>query len=119
MKNEIENSILIETRNMIEISNSISSIDKKIVRNLELLSNIKNTYIERDTEIKRRIISSMFPEKLIFEENSVRTLFTNQLVSLILNDGKPSSNSKKEKHTEFGVLSLEVESEGFEPSSKR
>lgn len=119
LKNEIENSIIIETRNMIEISNSISSIDKKIVRNLELLSNIKNTYTERDTEIKRRIISSMFPEKLIFEKNSVRTLFTNQLVSLILNDGKPSSNSKKEKHTEFGVLSLEVESEGFEPSSKR
>ena len=53
---------------------------------------------------------------MVYEKNSVRTLFTNQLVSLILNDGKPSRNSKKEKHTDFGVLSLEVESEGFTES---
>ena len=119
MKIEIENSIVNETRNMIEISNSMASIDKKIIRNIELLANIKNTYLERDVEIKRRIISSMFPDKLVFEKNSVRTLFTNQLISLIINEGKPSSGSKKEKHTDFGVLSLEVESEGFEPSSKR
>jgi hypothetical protein len=41
---------------------------------------------------------------LIFEKKSVRTLEVNKVASLILNSGKTSGKSKKEKHTDFGVL---------------
>ena len=53
------------------------------------------------------------------QKNSVRTLEMNRVVSLIFNADKTSGGKKKEKHTDFGVLSCGVESEGFEPSSKR
>jgi hypothetical protein len=86
---------------------------------IELLSNIKNLYTQRDTATKQRIIGSIFPRKMVFEKNSVRTLEVNRVVSLILNAGNTSGGGKKEKHTDFGVLSCGVESEGFEPSSKR
>jgi hypothetical protein len=45
---------------------------------------------------------------LIFEKKSVRTLEVNSVASLILNSGKTSGKSKKEKHTDFGVLSCGV-----------
>ncbi len=61
----------------------------------------------------------IFPKNKVFEKNSVRTLEVNRVVSLILNAGNTSGGGKKEKHTDFGVLSCGVESEGFEPSSKR
>jgi hypothetical protein len=51
-----------------------------------------------------------------FEKNSVRTLEMNRVVSLILNAGNTYGGGKKEKHTDFGVLSCGVESEGFTDS---
>ena len=47
---------------------------------------------------------------MVFEKNSVRTLEMNKVVSLIINAGNTSGACKKEKHTDFGVLSCGVES---------
>jgi len=65
------------------------------------------------------LIGSIFPKKLVFEKKSVRTVELNPAVELIFSNIKGSRGPKKEKHTEFGVLSRRVESEGFEPSSKQ
>ena len=46
----------------------------------------------------------LFPRKMVFEKNSVRTLEVNRVVSLILNAGNTSGEGEKEKHTDFGVL---------------
>ncbi len=56
---------------------------------------------------------------MVFHKNSVQTPEMNRELTLILNYGNTSGGGKKEKHTDFGVLSCGVESEGFEPSSKR
>ena len=69
---------------------------------------IKNLYTQRDTATKQRIIGSIFPRKMVFEKNSVRTLEVNRVVSLILNACNTSGGGKKEKHTDFGVLSCGV-----------
>ena len=66
-----------------------------------------------------RIIGSIFPVEMYFEKKIVRTLELNKVVSLVFNTGKGFGEMKKEKHTEFGVLTRGVESEGFEPSSKQ
>ena len=119
IKIEIESNITNSTRELNKLSNTLLNIDSKIDGCIELLSNIENLYKQRDTATKQRIIGSIFPKKLIFEKESVRTLEVNKVVSLILNAGNTSGGGKKEKHTDFGVLSCGVESEGFEPSSKR
>ena len=119
IKIEIESNITNSTRELNKLSNTLLNIDSKIDGCIDLLSNIENLYKQRDTATKQRIIGSIFPKKLIFEKESVRTLEVNKVVSLILNSGKTSGKTKKEKHTDFGVLSCGVESEGFEPSSKR
>ena len=53
----------------------------------------------------------MFPRKMVFEKNSVLTLEMNRVVSLILSASNTSGGSKKEKYTDFGVLSCGVEPE--------
>ena len=119
IKIEIGTIITNSTRELNKLSNTLLNVESKIDTCIELLSNIKNLYAQRDTATKQRIIGSIFPRKMVFEKNSVRTLEVNRVVSLILNAGNTSGGGKKEKHTDFGVLSCGVESEGFEPSSKR
>jgi hypothetical protein len=65
------------------------------------------------------LIGSIFPNKMVYEKNSVRTVELNPAVELIFSNVKRSRGRKKRKHTDFGVLSHRVEPEGFEPSSKR
>ena len=43
----------------------------------------------------------MFPRKMVFEKNSVRTLEMNRVVSLILNAEKTSGGSKNKKANIF------------------
>ena len=119
IKIDIERSITNSTRELNKLSNTLLNIESKIDGCIELLSNIENLYIQRDTATKQRIIGSIFPRKMVYQKNSVRTLEMNRVVSLILNAGKTSGGSKKGKHTDFGVLSCGVEPEGFEPSSKQ
>ena len=119
IKNEIETTITNSTRELSKLSNTLLNIESKIDSSIELLSNIENLYLQRDTATKQRIIGSIFPRKMVFEKNSVRTLEINRVVSLILNADKTFGEGKKGKHTDFGVLSCGVESEGIEPSSKQ
>jgi hypothetical protein len=49
----------------------------------------------------------------------VRTLQLNELIARILTIDNTLGGAKKRKHTKFGMLSLRVEPEGFEPSSKQ
>ena len=108
IKIEIETSITNSTRELNKLSNTLLNIESKIDGCIELLSNIENLYIQRDTATKQRIIGSIFPRKMVYEKNSVRTLEMNRVISLILNADKTSGGGKKGKHTDFGVLSCGV-----------
>ena len=90
IKIEIELNITNSTRELNKLSNTLLNIESKIDTCIELLSNIKNLYTQRDTATKQRIIGSIFPRKMVFEKNSVRTLEVNRVVSLILNAGNTS-----------------------------
>lgn len=118
MKNEIEsmlNELLIKN---ILLNSGNENYDKQIDFCVNLLKDIDNIYSNANTEGKQRIIDSVFPEKLIFENNRYRTPRLNKVVSLICNDNKPSKGNKKGKHYFNDVLSCGVESERFELSSK-
>ena len=93
----------------------IVDLDKKLDDMVRTLSNLENLYKQGDVEMKRRLIGSIFPNKLIYEKNSVRTVDLNPAVELIFSNIKGSRGRKKEKHTDFGVLSHRVGPTGFEP----
>lgn len=118
MKNEIEsmlNELLIKN---ILLNSGNENYDKQIDFCVNLLKDIDNIYSNANTEGKQRIIDSVFPEKLIFENNRYRTPRLNKVVSLICTNNKQSKGNKKGKHYFNEVLSCGVESERFELSSK-
>ena len=50
---------------------------------LSLLGDLDRYYKQAAIEVKSKIVSSMFPEKLIFEEKKYRTLKVNEVLALI------------------------------------
>ncbi len=110
MRIEIEEKITELTCELSNISSGIQNLDSKIDDVVELLSNLESTYQQTDTATKQHIVSSIFPSKLIFDNNKVRTLKMNRVMSMICSNDKTLKGSKKRKHTEFGVLSCGVES---------
>ena len=119
MKIDIENSIKELRRKQSNIQTIIDNAKEKVNNSIKIISNLKNIYQHCDVAAKQRIISSIFPANLYYEKKSVRTLEVNKVATLVFNTGKGFGKMKKEKHTNFGVLTRGVESEGFEPSSKR
>ena len=119
IKTEINEKITKLTCELNTLNAEMLNIDSKIINCTELLSNLDKYYEQRDVITKQHIISSIFPSKLVFDNNTVRTLEVNKVVSLICSYSKVFGKNKKGKHTNFGVLSLGVESEGVEPSSKQ
>ena len=118
MRIDIEEKITKLTCELSTINAGIQNLGEKVDIVTGLFSNLQTAYQKRDIATKHHIISSIFPAKLIFEEKSVRTLEINKVVSLICFSDKAFKESKKRKHTSFGVLSRGVEPERFELSSK-
>jgi len=116
---EINENITKLTCELNTLNAGMLNLDSKIIKCTELLSNLDKYYEQRDVIRKQHIISLIFPSKLVFDNKIVRTLEVNKVVSLICSYNKGSRKNNKGKHTNFGVLSLGVESEGFEPSSKQ
>jgi hypothetical protein len=114
-ENKGENQLTLE---LSKISTRLVNLDSKIDDCVELLKDLDKYYEQRDVATKKRIVSSIFPSGLIFENKKVRTLQMNKVVSLVCSKDKASEGFKKRKHTEFGVLSHGVDPERFELSSK-
>ena len=93
----------------------LKNIISKIKEASSVLKNLSKAYQQSDTSLKRQIVSSIFPSGLIFEEKNSRTLHMNEVIVKIFRNTKGSQKIPQKKHTEFGVLSLGVNSEGVEP----
>jgi len=117
MKEEIEKKIIEVQSELQDIHGDTKEYEAKLRACTSVLSNISNFYSSHDTVTKRRVVSSIFPEKLIFDVKKSRTLHVNPVVALLCSLDKGSDVSKKKKHTEFGVLSCKVELAGIEPAS--
>ncbi len=119
IKTEIEDNITKTTCELNQLSNGIENSGKHIDNCLELLKNLDKYYLEKDTAIKQRIISSIFPSKLIFENRKYRTEEINSLIPLVCKQSKVFQRGKKRKHADNSVLSLGVDPERIELSSKQ
>lgn len=86
-------------------------LDKALYNLLHLDTRYKNA----DIKAKRQIIGSIFPEKLVFEENAYRTARVNEAVQLIYSIDKAFREKKKGQTSDLTSLSHEVTRIGFEP----
>jgi site-specific DNA recombinase len=96
-----------------------SNYSKYLEWNYGIIQNLDQHYLKSPLETKQNIISSIFPEKLYFEDGQYRTNRINEVVGLLLSSGVGSMALKKEKPGKFAELSVQVEPEGIEPSSKQ
>ena len=85
---------------------------------LNSLKNLDQLYFKAEIRNKQRIISSIFPGKLIFDGEKCRTQRLNEAISLIINTDNTFNKNKTGQKENISLLSGLVESAGFEPASK-
>ncbi len=79
---------------------------------LSLVGNLSGFYQRANVDVKGRIIGSIFPEKLIYENNQYRTAYINSFIELLFNTNKDLRKNKSRFLT--GQSSLAPQT-GLEP----
>ena len=103
---------------LLEIKAVNTGLKKSLGKGIGVLSNIREIYNNADLTDKRRIISSIFPENLIFNGKKCRTHRINEVVRLILQIDNENHKTESGQISEFIDLSAQVELAGVEPASK-
>jgi site-specific DNA recombinase len=103
---------------MLTVKNTtITNVEPLLNKAISQISQLATLYNEGTTENKRKIIGSIFPEKLTFENNQVRTTRINEGLRLMLLFYKGLDGKKKGTNQQKSDLSQYVNAEGFEPST--
>ena len=93
-------------------------IDKLLDNSIDVLSKLDITYLKANIETKRKLIGSIYSEKLCFDGINYRTASTNEVVSLIYLMNNKLSERKNGKEKPENFLSRLVVPTGIEPVSK-
>ena len=105
---------------LLPMLNTSDSEYKGLIENAFLhLENFKQTYTNSAISDKKKLISSIFPEKIEFDGKKCRTTRINDVLRYILQIDKELDENKKGQISKNMSLSRVVESEGIEPSSKQ
>jgi site-specific DNA recombinase len=99
------------------LSQKDTNLDAMLKYGTYFFENLDQLYFTGDLVIKQQIVGSMFPEKLIFENNSYRTDQDNPLLSLICSTGVAFSDSKNKKSRKNPALSCSAPQSGLEPET--
>ena len=75
---------------------------------LSLLSNLEHYYRTSTLEGKQKLVSSIFPEKLIFDKKTYRTKEINEILDLLCSKDNSSGGSEMKKTAKKSGLSCEV-----------
>ncbi len=94
-------------------------IDIKVLldKGINNLLKLEHIYETSDTEKKREIISSIYPEKMTFDGFSFRTNRINEVARIIYNMDVGLSENKNRTSGNNANLSCEVGKTGFEPAT--
>ena len=74
-----------------------TNLEKQLKYGIHFITHLKYYYTNAPLELKGKITSSIFPEKLIFDENKYRTINKNSIASLICSDSISWKGDDKEK----------------------
>ena len=100
-----------------EIKTIKSGLNKSLEKGIGILSNLGKMFEKADLTDKKRILSSIFPENLVFDGKKCRTPRINEILRLILLTDNNKQNTKNGQISEFLDLSAQVEIKGVEPLS--
>ena len=95
-----------------EIRNVKTGMKKSLEKGVGILSNIGRIYKNAELTDKRRIVSSIFPENLVFDGEKCRTPRINEVLRLILLIDKENPKIKNGHISEFLDMSAQVEIKG-------
>ena len=88
-----------------------------LVPGMKTLFRLDSIYENGDTEKKRQIIGSIYPEKLTFDGFRVRTARINEAARLIYSVGAGFDQKKTGQNSKISALSCQVGKTGFEPAT--
>jgi len=93
-------------------------VDQLLTVSISNLKKLVYSYKSDKIDLKRKIISSTYPQNLTFDGFQHRTKRRNEIVDCIVLANKELGTKKNWTASELTDLSSKVEPEGFEPSSK-
>ena len=103
------------TSNLNGLKTSDSEYKGLIENAFQHLENFKQTYTNSAISHKKKLISSIFPEKIEFDGKKCRTTRINDVLRYILQIDKNLEEKNKGQFSRKLKLSQKVEPEGFEP----
>ncbi len=103
----------LETR-LKTLSNTAPEFAEYLKNSTTLLSDLGNFYVTTDTESKKQLIGSIFPEKIYFENNEYRTNKINDVVALMCSGSK---GLKENNLASLARLSTNAPTAGLEPAT--
>jgi site-specific DNA recombinase len=116
---EIKNRYDPEIQKLVNKQLSLAQLDDNLAGFIspviDLLRNLPEYYLNATLNTKQKIIGSIFPEKMIFENKTYRTTTLNEVIALICRTGKGSGGNKKGQAFISENLSKEVIPLGLEP----
>ena len=118
MKYEIEEKMEKLSAEETKLLHGIENHNGLIDDSLDIVQNLDKYYVTKGTEVKQRIVSSIFPEKLVFENKKYRTHKVNEGILLLCRNSKAFEGIKKNKQLKNEVLSCGVAPPGIEPGFK-
>jgi len=74
-------------------------------------------YSAASLENKQKMLGLIFPEKLVFSDNTFQTMEPNEVLTLLCNGGRGFSGSKNEKSTGNAAQFCVLTAKGFKPES--
>jgi site-specific DNA recombinase len=104
----------------VQLSHSNSpkaSITDLLKTGISKLLTMTNAYENADSDKRREIIDSIFPDKIRFENGAVRINRVNEVVNFIYLITNDLGGNKKRQNGDKTVLSREVGVAGFEPTT--
>jgi site-specific DNA recombinase len=94
-----------------------TNLERHFKYGASLITHLSYYYTNAPIEVKHRLIGSIFPEKLVYSDDSYRTTRTNSLISLMCSDSIGYTGTKSEKATLSNGLSTLAPPVGLEPTT--
>jgi len=84
MKNKIQKVINELQHETSQLKSMDKNLEEYLKRGISFMHGIDKFYAQASASVKKQIVGSIFPEKLVFSKNNYRTDFLDPLISLIL-----------------------------------
>jgi len=81
-----------------------TNFDKEMDCSINFIKNLDKTLINSGIDDKRKVLSSIFTEKLVYSENKLLNFFHNEFLSLIFQNVNELQNKKRDKKEKISSL---------------